>query len=56
MWFEFSISKMYFEKTQQFGLVFKEQKIKRRGKGLRGIWLFGVSKRLCIDRAYKGKD
>lgn len=34
MWLEFSIPEMDFQKKQQFGLVFKEQKIKSGGKGL----------------------
>lgn len=30
MWFDFSIPKMHFEKTQQFGLVFKEWRIRAK--------------------------
>lgn len=40
VWLEFTIPEMYFEKTQQFGLVFKEQKIKRDKGGETGSLAF----------------
>lgn len=59
MWFDFSIPRMYFEKTEQFGLVLKEQKNQEWGIRVRKDWesgvLEGMSKVLSIDRAYKGK-
>lgn len=38
MWLEFSTPEMDLEKTQQFGLVLKEQKIQSGGKRARRDW------------------